>query len=492
MLWRAGRQRWPLRQQFNSSGWALPLPPVINRAFFIQGQSNAAQMTVGTAVGLDAAFAAVQMYESTAGAGAADPPSFTVEGPRDLAPRLVDFSGAFDIGTGGIELSLGRYLSANTDDIWYCGKQAIDGSSLVNHWANAAYPATGGNMMARSIAFINQQLSAWSVDPDDMVLIWAQGEADGGQTYATYLSSLQTYYGAMRAEFGSLFQIIIVRTVDVVDTAANVRAAQEAFCSDVANNARCVPIDWATLRDTAHWSDQSTEDIGNAIGPIIVDATQTSPYWVVGGPFRVSSSAQTVALTMPPHQAGDILIAYIAGIGQNNYAAPAGWTSCTDSPQHDSGASTNARLQAFWFRAVDSATAAPTVSDVAGDGSKIGTIVVIRGAVASGDPFEATAGNTAATTTSVSVPGDTSITANALVIGACASNVDSATPQFSDWTNGDLAELYGQINYATSSGAGVNLGVFTGRKVAAGAFGATTATLSATSTQARLTLVVKP
>lgn len=459
----------------------------------LQGQSNCAQMTPGVNVGLDAAYPNVLMYEETAGAGPADPPVFTTEGPRSLAPRLVDFSGAFGIGTGGVELSMGRYLDTNGSSTYYIAKQAIDGSSLVNNWANAAYPTTGGSMMARSIAFIEARMTAWNITSGtDVTLIWIQGEADGGQSYATYLASLDTYFSTLRATLGNI-KVIIVRTMDIVDTVANVRAAQESYCAVEANNARIYRLDDQTLRDTAHWDDDSTVNIGNGLGQLVLDmeegTARTSPYIAAVGPITTVASTTSPTATMPAHQANDILAYTLIGNGTNNFATPAGWSEITDSPQ--AGGGLNPRVQVWWKRATDAATASPTITDVASDGSKSVFILVIRGCAISGNPFDVTAGDTAATSTSVSIPGDTSTVANGLAVGWLAGVVDLAAPQLGDWTNGDLTSLEGQVNFSSTSGAGVTAGVFSGRKATAGAFGATTATLTTTSAQARLMVVFK-
>lgn len=454
------------------------------------GQSNAGGVGSGSGMGLSAAYSAVQYYEETAGAGPADPPVFTTEGPRDLAPRLVNFSGSFGIGSAGVELALGRYLAENTTDTWYLAKFSIDGSSLVNNWAAAGYPSTGGNMLARTIAFIDAQIARWSITDvgSNLILYWIQGTADGGQTYAAYKAGMETFFDGLRAQYSNC-RVIVNRTIDVVDTAANVRAAQEAYVIQT-NGCGIVGRDDFTLRDTAHYSDTSYVDLGNALGAKTVDllngVTPSGPFVRGTGPFKIATSAQALALTMPPHKAGDYAVIWVAGIGPNNYLPPSGWSSTGSSPQHDSGATTNARLHAFYqVAATDNGIADPTVADVAGDGSKIACVQIIGGA----SSIATTNGDTAATSTSVSVPGATPTSANALAVGACAACVDTNTPQFSDWTNGDLTELLGQVNFATSSGSGINLGTFSGRRTTASAFGATTATLSATSTQARITLV---
>lgn len=479
-------------------------PPSVARLAVPMGQSNTGGLCVAANVGLSAAYAAVPMMEKTAGAGAANPPVFTEEGARDLGPRLVNFGGAFAVGTGGVELSMGRYLAEHTSDTWHIAKFSIDGSSLVNHWANPAYPSTGGNMLARTIAFVDAQIARWSITdaPNNLIFVWIQGEADGGAAYATYLSSMRTLFNGLRSYYGDV-RIVVNRTIDVVDTAGNVRAAQEAYAAETTGCAS-VGRDDLTLRDTAHYSDQSYVDLGNVLGAKIVQlingTTPTAPYYVATAPITVTNSVGTLTPTLPPHQSGDIITVFLAGSGQNNYSLSTanGFAEVSSSPQHDSSSGLNARVHAYWVRADSTTMAAnggqmpaPTIGDVAGDGSKLVTAVVIRGAVSSGSPFDVTAGNTATTATAVSIPGGTTTSTNRLVIGAVAANVDTTTPQLVDWTNADLTELAGQVNYSTNSGAGVTLGVFTGRKATASAFGATTSTLSTTSPQARITLVVK-
>lgn len=498
--WKSGRHRWALRRRAVGSPVVPPTPA--RRAVFIFGQSNASGLMVASSVtnyvDIDVDFPAVQMHESTAGSGPADPPTFTTEGPRDLGPRLVGFGGAVAIGTGGVELSMGRELDTRTADTWFVGKYTIDGSGLVNHWSNTAYPTTGGSLIDRFATYIEARLADWSISsPEDVFLYFIQGEEDIGQPYATYLAALESMFTALRARLGN-FRILIHRIVSRVNPIQNIRAAHEAFVAADTVGAKLTQADDLALRDTKHYADDSYATIGIRAADAIIDMVEANaaetPYVVAIGQVTVanSASALTLATPLPPHIAGDDIYVVLAGIGQNNYATPSGWTEVADSPQHDSASSLNARIQCWTIHASAPGTSPPTIADVGSDSSKLGVAIVVRGAHAT--PIDVTAGGTAASSTSVSIPGDTTTGDQRLIIAMAALTVDSNTPQlvFTSPTNASLSGLNQQLNYSSASGPGVGLAIITGRKAAAGAFSATTATLSTACTQAYLTLAIKP
>lgn len=472
-----------------------------NRLVVLVGQSNAGGIGVAASVtnypGIANAFSAVQMYERTAAGGAVDPPNFTNEGPRDLAPRITNFGGSYATGTFGVELSLGRELDAATADTWFVAKYTIDGSSLVNHWASASYPTTGGALATQLTTFIQDRATAWNVTDlaNNLIVVFIQGEADTGQAYATYLSNLQSFFSGLRASLGN-FLVVVHRLVSRVDSAQNVRAAEEAFAANT-TKVLITHADDLALRDTAHYSDDSYVTLGIRIKTAIVDyynsVSPTSPYVVAVGPIAETNSTGSPSPTLPPHQANDILLVVLAGNGTNNFAAPAGgWAEVGSSPQ--AGGGLNARIQAWWLRAAGSGTSSPTIADVASDGQKFAVAVVIRGAITSGNPFDVTAGGTAATSTSVSFPGATTTGTNRLVFQMAAIIVDNTEPQFvyNSFSNADLTEIDQQLNKCSNASTGVGMGIISARKATAGAFAATTATLSNTGTQALLTLAVKP
>lgn len=210
-----------------------------------------------------------------------------------------------------------------------------------------------------------------------------------------------------------------------------------------------------------------------------------------------AGSASDLVVSWPAHQADDIGVLIVSGVygSANNYSA-SGWTEFPDSPQSNSSDPLNARLQVFWRRATSGAEADATVSDVAGDDSKIGVIVTIRGCVASGNPFDVTAGdNTDTNSTSVSIPGDTTTGADRLILAIVGHAwIDSASAQASGWTNGDLTSVTEVVDVCTTSSIGYGIAAASGVKAAAGAYGATTATLagSAAQGQGRISIAFVP
>jgi hypothetical protein len=167
-------------------------------------------------------------------------------------------------------------------------------------------------------------------------------------------------------------------------------------------------------------------------------------------------------------------------------AAGGTWAQAPDSPQDVAAGD---RLTVFWSRYNGTQTD-PTI---AGSDHVIGEMIAIRGCPAAGDPWDVTSGGSDATSdTSVSVPGATTTVANCLVVVFCAHTRDSAVAQFSAHANADLANLTERMDASTSTGGGGGFGCWTGEKAAAGAYGATTATLLAASPTAFATYAMKP
>jgi hypothetical protein len=172
-------------------------------------------------------------------------------------------------------------------------------------------------------------------------------------------------------------------------------------------------------------------------------------------------------------------------------STPSGWGVVADSPQGTgaAGGATSTRLGVFWKRAIP-AEVAPTITDP-GDHA-IGQILAFRGCINTGNPWDVTSGNTGASSTSVSIPGDTTTVANCLVVLAVLIITDTATPQTSGYTNADLANLTERTDINTTQGNGGGFAVITGEKASIGAYGATTATLANASEQGRISIALKP
>lgn len=209
-----------------------------------------------------------------------------------------------------------------------------------------------------------------------------------------------------------------------------------------------------------------------------------------------SFGATTGSLTKhwPTHITGDIALLVVESANEVvTLSTPAGFVEIPDSPQGTgtAGGTTATRLTVFWCRATSSSMTAPVVAD-AGDHIAV-YMLSFRGCVETGDPWDVTAGDVAASaSTSVSIPGDTTTGPNRLIVALVANGTDTTTPQVSGWTNASLTGLLEQVNENTASGNGGGFSIATGVKAGAGTYSATTATLATSSVQARISLALKP
>jgi hypothetical protein len=222
----------------------------------------------------------------------------------------------------------------------------------------------------------------------------------------------------------------------------------------------------------------------------------SAPTFVAAGTVTSGTGAITPAL--PSGIAtGDILLLFLETSNQAiSINTPNGgtWTAVTNSPQSTGTAagSTGARLTVFWSR-YNGTQGAPTTSD-SGD-HQLGRIIAVRGAVASGNPWDVTAGGVeAASDTSGSIPGATTTVANTLVVAAIATSLpdSSTTTDFSSWTNSNLTGLTERTDNTTSSGNGGGLGIATGTKATAGAYGNTAVTCASSAYKGMMSIAIKP
>src|SRR5206468_4141125 len=220
-----------------------------------------------------------------------------------------------------------------------------------------------------------------------------------------------------------------------------------------------------------------------------------APTFQAAGTALNGTGAITVA--WPAHQTDDIglLIVETAKQAVTLGTNAANWTEVTNSPQ-GTGTAGNAlspQLTVFWSRATSSSMGSVGVND-SGD-HQIAQIITFRGVATSGNPWDVTAGDVNASTTSaVSIPGATTTVPNTLVVAIVANAADTNTAQTSSWANASLSSLTDQTaaDVNTNSGVGGGFGVATGVKATAGAYGATTATLATVSPQGRMSIALRP
>jgi len=435
----------------------------------------------------------------------ANPPNFIDEGPRDLSPRSIALGGSYVSGTGGIELTEAREIMNRTPHTVYVGKMGIDGSSLITGWDNPAYPIGGTSLANLLLARIATWLTLFGVDANHIIIQFIQGEADTGQAYATILAALQSFLVTkLRGTYPNAY-LALGRLSNKNDNIGNYRTAQESFYS-ITPNTTIFYNDDLGLRDAAHLTDNGYAQHGvyaaDAVIPMMMATTPTSPRYIATGPFVIAGSGVGATPVLPKHLAGDIIIVWATALGNNAYTLTTanGFVEGTASPQHDGTNSLAARAQYWWVRA-DQPTMdanggqmpAPVIGDVAGDDFKMFAASVYRGCVSSGNPINTAVGSTAPSGTAVVFPAITTTAPNCLVINYIAYRVDDPAnaSQVSGWSNPDIAPLTELIDKDTNSGQGFGMGKAVGFKAASGSVQATTATLGTASTMALLTVALK-
>jgi len=229
---------------------------------------------------------------------------------------------------------------------------------------------------------------------------------------------------------------------------------------------------------------------------ITVSAGGSTPTFVAAG--AVASNAAAITPALPAGIASnDILLLCLETANQaisiSNQNGGT-WTEVTNSPQGTgtAAASSATRLTVFWSR-YNGTQGAPTTSD--SGNHQLGRIIAIRGVVTSGNPWDVTAGGTESTAdTSGAIPGATTTVANTLVVAAIATALPDAsgTANFSAWANSDLTSVAEQTDNTVTAGNGGGLGLATGGRATAGAYGNTTVTCATSSTKAMMSLALKP
>ena len=232
---------------------------------------------------------------------------------------------------------------------------------------------------------------------------------------------------------------------------------------------------------------------GESANSAQVSATPQAPPPTFQAAGTMVKGTGAITPVWPAHQAGDVALLVVETANQAvTLSTPAGFVEVTNSPQGTGTAAGTAatRLAVYWKRATSSAEANPTVAD--SGNHQIATIITFRGVIASGNPWDVTAGNVASSaSTAVSIPGATTTVADTLVVAIVANGTDTPTAQTSGWTNASLTGLTERADSSTNSGNGGGFGVATGVKATAGAYGATTATLTTSSVQGRISIALK-
>src|SRR3989344_9195390 len=228
-----------------------------------------------------------------------------------------------------------------------------------------------------------------------------------------------------------------------------------------------------------------------SLPPKIEEAQAAPPTFVACGAMAAGAGAVTPALPTGWQQ-NDIFLLFVESANQPG-AAPSGYTQVTNSPQGTgtAGSTGATALEVFWKRA-GASESAPTVADRGNHTDA--TICAFRGVITTGNPWDITNGGVEATSdTSLSATGNTTTITDAMVIIATANDIDAAvTTRYSAWANASLTSVTERYDQGTNAGNGGGIGIATGEKASAGAYGATTATLSASGVKGFMTIALKP
>lgn len=288
------------------------------------------------------------------------------------------------------------------------------------------------------------------------LITWAVASGGGSFTQGEYTAPSTNSISIIRATADVNDQVADIRIIvpPVISNANNYKAAKASEQIDFDHNLSLLPVYVG--------KGLPVEGTGNVIPPLPED-------------IRIN----------------DILLLFVESANEAVSTPSGGWAAVADSPQGTGtgGGATSTRLSVFWKRLAGGETA-PTVTDP-GD-HVVAQILAFRGCISTGDPWDVTSGDTGASSTSVSIPGDTTTVANCLIVLAVANATDNGTPQTSGFTNTDLANLAERTDFNSTAGNGGGFAVATGEKAAAGAYGATTATLANASVQGRMSIALKP
>jgi hypothetical protein len=186
-------------------------------------------------------------------------------------------------------------------------------------------------------------------------------------------------------------------------------------------------------------------------------------------------------------QANDILV-IVSEASDGGLGAAGGWIQKANNALGSSGTI----CSVAWKRATGSE--AGNLSHDDGGGAIdhwIARMFCFRGAVTSGDPFNASSTSNSAASSSVTFPTVTTTADDCLILNCLTWADDDAGPLAGTPTNASLANVTKRADGGAVNGNGGGIVLITGEKPTAGAVSSTTLTLSTSSGQGRVTLALR-
>lgn len=211
------------------------------------------------------------------------------------------------------------------------------------------------------------------------------------------------------------------------------------------------------------------------------------PFFAGSRTSNGSTGAHTLLMSADVQENDIVLV--LCHTSAEALATPSGYTALTPQSTGTAATAGSVGLYAFWKRA---GASEGNVSIADSGDHTISGLVLIRGCVESGDPFDVTAGDVqASASTSVVYPSVTTTVDNALILLIAAHGVDISTDTISIAANSSLCRLTQDLSHQSTTGTGGGFAVTSGLKRQKGATGTGSATTTS-SLQARMTLALKP
>jgi hypothetical protein len=499
-----------------SAGVQLELDGLI----VIAGQSNAVGQ--GNTSNADSGLLMTSVFagatiDTHIAAAAGDPPTYVNVARRDLQPYAAGGSPGM-----GVELSLGRWLATynGMPTPIAIAKMAINGIQIASWLPAATYPTTPPNLYTQFLAYIDAQAAA--VSKPLGAIIWIQGESDATQDVNAnaYAANLDTLFGALRAEYGETWLLVIVglNPEQIAGTITQtrfdtVRAAQQAYVAAHSENTIFVAPDRVPIGngDNLHYLVDEYWSLGNTIGEAVAAKLKPNRDDSIGsGPApRIQyisepalwSSTGTAALTIrgpPVHRAGDRDF-LILGTGALE-AAPvldsaAGFTLVPGATAQSQVSTTIDTYCHVYTRVADSSAIAAGGGRLAdpvrqdNNNNSIGFIVTVRGSDTTSAGIDAVSSNVNnASNTTANITGVTTTGANRLVL--FFQTTFSGSNNAASWANATLPDF--AVDRDSINPMNVTVTVGHGTLAAAGSSGNVTGTRAAASTTASVAIAVAP
>jgi len=224
----------------------------------------------------------------------------------------------------------------------------------------------------------------------------------------------------------------------------------------------------------------------------------SSPAPTIVGVGAAAASTGTITPSLPSGlQSNDILLLFVetanqaASISNQNGGT---WAVVTGSGAGTgtAGGTDGARLTVFWSR-YNGTQGAPTVDD-SGD-HQLATMMAIRGAVATGNPWEVvkTDIDTYTDNGGWSTGGTTTRNNDLVVIGDAGALANTTgTNNYNYWSNGDLASFSEVIDNSTVVGNGGSIGVAAGVLITAGTYSNSTDNHAVATKKSLVGIAIRP